>query len=251
MLKSRIAGIAAGIALALVAGSATAADLGGKTIKIGSDTTSPPMESIDPASGQIVGFDIDMVNAICERINGKAEFVTTGWDGIFAALAGGQFDMVVSGVSITPERDKTMDFSEPYLINGKSILIRAEDDGMTVDDLKKGKKLATQTGTTNADLAAELVGRENVSLYDSFAASVVALQNGDVAGVVIESANGDAYNQEFAGKLVVGITGLQSDPLGMVFREGDPMVAAFNDGLKQIEADGTLAKLKAQYWTAQ
>lgn len=237
--------------MSVLAGGAYAADLGGKTIKIGSDTTSPPMESIDQATGQVVGFDVDMVNAICERINCKAEFVTTGWDGIFAALAQGQFDMVVSGVSITPERDKTMDFSEPYLINGKAILMRAENEGMTIDDLKKGKKLATQTGTTNADVAAELVGRDNVSLYDTFAASVVALQNGDVDGVVIESANGDAYEQEFAGKLIVGITGLQSDPLGMVFREGDPMVAAFNEGLAQIQADGTLAKLKAKYWTAQ
>jgi polar amino acid transport system substrate-binding protein len=87
-----------GFALALMAsGAAHAADLGGKLLKVGSDTTSPPMESVDTATGQIVGFDVDVVNAICAKINCKAEFVTTGWDGIFAALDQGSFDLVASG----------------------------------------------------------------------------------------------------------------------------------------------------------
>ena len=65
------------LALAVfAAGAAHAADLGGKLLKVGSDTTSPPMESVDPASGQIVGFDVDVVNAICAKINCQAEFVT-------------------------------------------------------------------------------------------------------------------------------------------------------------------------------
>lgn len=109
-------------------------------LKVGSDTTSPPMESVDPATGQIVGFDVDVVNAICAKINCKAEFVTTGWDGIFAALEQGNFDLVASGVSITDERKKAMDFSEPYIINSQAVLMRAEDDGLTLDDFKsKGK----------------------------------------------------------------------------------------------------------------
>ncbi len=98
---------------ALASGVSHAADLGGKLLKVGSDTTSPPMESVDPASGQIVGFDVDVVNAVCAKINCQAEFITTGWDGIFAALDQGSFDLVASGVSITDERKKAMDFSNP------------------------------------------------------------------------------------------------------------------------------------------
>ena len=86
-------------ALALTT-AAHAADLGGATLKVASDTTSPPMEFIDPDTGAIVGFDVDVVNAICAKINCTAEFVTTGWDGIFTALQEGQFDLVASGVSI-------------------------------------------------------------------------------------------------------------------------------------------------------
>jgi polar amino acid transport system substrate-binding protein len=238
----------AAVTAGLMAGTATAADLGGKVLKVGSDTTYPPMETVDEATGKIVGFDVDVMNAICERINCKAEFVTTAWDGIFAALQQGQFDMVVSGVSITEERDKEMDFSDPYIIVSQAVLVRVADKALTMDDFKKGRKLGAQTATTNAQLGEELVGRENLNLYDTFAAAVAALKNGDVDGVIIDGTSAVAYEQEFAGELIVGITGLQSDPLGLVFREGDPLRDSFNEGLKAIKDDGTLDKLIGTYW---
>ena len=239
------------LAMSLLASPIWAADLGGVTLKVGSDTASPPMEYIDQATGQIVGFDVDVVNAICAKINCKAEFVTTGWDGIFAALGEGQFDLVASGVSITDERKQTMDFTEPYMINSQAILIRAEDMGLTLDDFKAGKKLSAQANTTDAELARTIVGEGNVLAYDTFNASVLALQNKDVDGVVINGANGPAYEAQFAGALVVGVKELQADPLGLVFRKGDPNVAAFNEGLAAIQADGTMAGLVAKYWTGQ
>ena len=78
--------------------------------------------------------------------------------------------------------------------------------------------------------------------------AVIALQNGDVDGVIIDSTSAAAYEQEFAGELTVGITGLSSDPLGLVFQEGDPMQDAFNEGLAMIMADGTMNKLMIKWW---
>ncbi|MDQ0322770.1 polar amino acid transport system substrate-binding protein [Pararhizobium capsulatum DSM 1112] len=231
------------------AGAAHAADLGGKLIKVGSDTTSPPMESVDPASGQIVGFDVDVVNAICAKINCQAEFVTTGWDGIFAALDQGNFDLVASGVSITAERQKAMDFSDPYIVNSQAVLTRAEDQNVSLDQFKsEGRKLAAQANTTDAQVAEGVVGKENVAAYDSFSAAIIALKNRDVDGVVINGANAAAYEREFAGDLVAAIKDLESDPLGLVFRKGDENVAAFNEGLKAIKDDGTMDQLVAKYW---
>jgi len=244
--------IIAGFAALLMGGSVMAADLGGKLLKVGSDTTSPPMESVDPATSQIVGFDVDVVNAVCAKINCKAEFVTTGWDGIFAALDQGSFDFVASGVSITDERKKSMDFSDPYIVNSQAILVRVEDQGLTVDDFKsKGKKLSAQANTTDAQLAESLVGKDNVTAYNDFSAATVALKNKDVDGVVINGANAAAYEKQFAGELVVGIKDLQSDPLGLVFRKGDAAVAAFNEGIAAIKADGTLDALINKYWGAK
>jgi polar amino acid transport system substrate-binding protein len=229
--------------------TATAADLGGKVLKVGSDTTNAPLESVDTNSKQIVGFDVDVVNAVCAKINCKAEFVTTAWDGIFAALQAGNFDLVASDVSITDERKKQMDFTDPYLEASESIMVRVADQNLTVDEIKaKHKKLSAQTGTTDADLAVELVGRENASLYDNFTAVVSALKNGDVDGAVIGSTNAQAYEKEFAGELVIAAKGLKADHIGLVFRQGDANVDAFNDGLRQIKADGTIDKLIAKYW---
>ena len=190
-----------------------------------------------------------MVAAICERINCTPNWVTTAWDGIFAALADGQFDMVVSGVTITDERDKIVDFSDPYIIVQQGVLMRVSDDGSSIDDFKSGDmRLASQTGTTNAALGEELVGRDNLQLFDAFNNAVVALQNGDVDGVIIDSTSAAAYEQEFAGELTVGITGLSSDPLGLVFQEGDSIQDDFNEGLAAIIADGTMQELVVKWW---
>ena len=232
--------------LAVLAVAVHAADLEGQVLKVGTDATYPPMETVDEATGEIVGFDVDLLNAVCERINCVPQFVNTAWDGIFAALQQGEFDLVVSGVSITAERDESMDFSEPYLVVSQAILVRVEDAELTVDDFKT-RKLAAQTATTNAQLAEELVGRDNVSLYDAFAGAILALQNADVDGVVIDGTSGAAYEQEFAGELTIGVTGLQADSLGIVFQEGDPMVDAFNEALAAIKEDGTLDELIAKY----
>lgn len=241
--------IAAVALLVLATNAVFAADLGGALLKVGSDTTSPPMESIDPATGKIVGFDIDVVDAICAKINCQAEFVTTGWDGIFAALQQGEFDLVASGVSITDERKKSMDFTDPYIVTGQAVLMRVEDQGLSIEDFKsQGKKLSAQANTTDAMVAADAVGKDNVIAYDTFSASVIALKNKDVDGVVINGANSAAYEREFAGELVVGIRELESDPLGLVFQKGDPNVDAFNEGLAAIKADGTLDKLIDKYF---
>lgn len=197
----------------------------------------------------VKGFDVDVVAAICERINCVPNWVTTAWDGIFPALANGEFDMVVSGVTITEERDKIVYFSDPYIIVQQGILMRVSDKGASIDDFKSGAmKLASQNGTTNAALGEELVGRDNLALFDSFNNAVIAVQNGDVDGVIIDSTSAAAYEQEFAGELAVGITGLSSDPLGLVFQEGDGMQDDFNEGLAAIIADGTLQELTIKWW---
>ena len=134
----------------------------------------------------------------------------------------------------------------------QAILLRVEDEGLTVEDFKAGgHRLASVTGTTNAILAEEIVGRENVNLYDLFSAAIQAVQNGDVDGVVIDGTSAVAYEQQFAGELTVGITGLQTDPLGIVMQEGDPVVDAINAGLAAIRESGKLDELISKYWEAE
>jgi len=226
-------------------------DLGGRTLVVGSDTTYPPFETVND-QGQIVGFDIDVVNAICEVVNCVAQFQTTAWDGIFAAMANGEFDMIASGITITEERAQVVEFTEPYHEVNQAIAARTEDEALTLESFTQGDLLlGAQTGTTNAILAEQLVGRERLRIYDDFNAAMLALLNGDVDGVMIDDTSADAFVQQYAGEIVAAIRNVESgEKLGLAVQPGDELVDALNHGLEQIKADGTLAALVEKWFSS-
>ncbi len=225
-----------------------AQDLQGRVVTVGSDTTYPPFETVDEA-GNIVGFDVDVVTAICERINCVAEFRTTAWDGIFPALAAGEFDMVASGVTITEERALVVDFTEPYFVVDQAITTRVDNDHLTLDDFRTGDfTLGAQVGTTNAFTAEEIAGRDSVHLYDDFNSAIQALLNGDVDGVMIDNVIADAFVATYAGELSIPISSVEADEqLGFAVQQGDELLDALNAGLALIREDGTLDAL-VQKW---
>ena len=231
--------------------AAAVPDLGGREIKIGSDTTYPPFETVDETK-KIVGFDPDLMDEICRRANCKAKFTTTAWDGIFVALAQGQFDAVVSGVTITEERRKTIAFSEPYLRYGQVVLVRADETAITGVDALKGKTVAVQTGTTNDEKATALkkdgsVG--DVRRYETFALAVKALINKDVDAVIIDSFAADGYIGVNPGQLKKVGAPFTSEALGIAFKQGDTTLKqAFDAALSQIKADGSLARLYTKWF---
>ena len=132
-MKKKLVGVS--VALMLVA-SLTLAGCGGKTaedpladgvLKIGTNATYVPFEYRDE-NNEMVGFDIDMGNAIAEELGVKAEWVDTGFDGIFNGLTSNQYEMIIAGTSITEERQKTFNMSSPYTANG--IVIVSRNDGL-------------------------------------------------------------------------------------------------------------------------
>ncbi|HZJ10544.1 MAG TPA: basic amino acid ABC transporter substrate-binding protein [Trueperaceae bacterium] len=245
----RFATILGAVLLTASLGLAAAQDLGGRTLVVGSDTTYPPFETVNEA-GEIVGFDIDVLTAICERVNCTVEFQTTAWDGIFPALANGEFDVVASGVTITDERDEVVDFTDSYFSVDQAVAVRVEDEGLTLDDFIDGDLIfGAQQGTTNAIVAEDLVGRDRVQLYDDFNAAILALINGDVDGVLIDDVVADEFVQQYAGEIAVGIRAVESgDKLGFAVQEGDALIDALNAGLQMIIDDGTLDELKDKWF---
>jgi len=227
-------------------------DLGGKEIKIGSDTTYPPFETVNEQTKKIEGFDPDLMDEICKRANCKAKFTTTAWDGIFVALAQGQFDAVVSGVTITEERQKTIDFGEPYLRFGQVVLVRSDETAITGVDALTGKKVAVQTGTTNDEKASALqkegkVG--DVRRYETFALAVKALINKDVDAVIIDSFAADGYMNQTPDKLKKVGQPFTSDALGIALKKGDTTLkGAFDAALEQMKGDGTLDTLYKKHF---
>jgi polar amino acid transport system substrate-binding protein len=230
---------------------AAVSDLGGREVKVGSDTTYPPFEFVDK-NKQIIGFDPDLLAEICRRANCKAVFTTTAWDGIFVALAQGQFDAVASGVTITEERRKNIDFSEPYLRFGQVVLVRMDETAVTGVDTLTGKMVAVQTGTTNDEKASSLqkegkVG--DVRRYETFALAVKALINKDVDAVIIDSYAADGFVNITPDKLKKVGEPFTSEALGIALKKGDAALKqAFDAALAQMKADGALDGLYKKWF---
>lgn len=93
---------------------------------VGTDATYPPFESKDAQTGKIVGFDIDLMDAVCEKIGVKCEYIVVPFDGIISGLNNNKYDAVISAFTITPEREKIIDFSQPYYNASQSIAVRLD-----------------------------------------------------------------------------------------------------------------------------
>ena len=222
-------------------------DLGGKKVIVGTDPTYPPFEYRDEATGAYIGYDVDMVTDLCARLNCTPEFVATAWDGIFVALAAGEFDMVASGATITAEREEIVDFSYPYVVYGQILLLTADSVIQRVEDLKD-KPVGVQLGTTNDLTATEMFGDANVKRYDTFDMAVIALMQGDVDAVVIDLPSAVGFMDQYPGKLMVGTALTSGEALGMAFQPDSELRAAFNAALVRYKADGSYAKLYDKYF---
>ncbi|HWR79952.1 MAG TPA: ABC transporter substrate-binding protein [Pseudomonas sp.] len=226
--------------------SAVAAD----KLKIGTEGAYPPFNLID-ASGKVVGFDIDIANALCAKMNVECEVVTSDWDGIIPALNAKKFDMIVASMSITDERKQAVDFTNPYYTNKLQFIGPKGTEFKTDKDSLKGKVIgaqrATIAGTWLEDNLGDVV---EIKLYDTQENAYLDLSSGRVDGVLadkfvnwewLKSDAGKAY--EFKGDPV-----FDNDKIGIAVRKDDPLTAKLNDALKAIVDDGTYKKINDKYF---
>jgi polar amino acid transport system substrate-binding protein len=229
------------------ASTAAAADLGllesGK-LQVASDIPYAPFEFTEPGSTEAIGFDVDLVKAIAATPGigiTDVEFIKQPFDTIILSVSQGRFDMSASSFSITPERAKQIDFSDPYFTANQSILVKQGSDIRTLDDLK-GKRIGAQRGTTGADLAATVQGAE-VSRYELIDDAFNALAADRVDAVVNDFAV-SAYAATKRDDFEVAAQVPTNEGYGLVFSKENPALRdAFNAGLAEIKANGTYDKI--------
>jgi polar amino acid transport system substrate-binding protein len=136
------------------------------------------------ADKNIVGYSIDFLTAAGKEVGFKPEFKNTAWDGIFAGLASGRYDSISSSVSITEERQKKMDFSEPYFVVQQALIVQKDSKAASLADLK-GKKVGGQIGTTGYFAIKAAEGVEPKS-YDEIGLAMEDLNVGRIAAVVCD-----------------------------------------------------------------
>jgi ABC-type amino acid transport substrate-binding protein len=230
---------------------AAATDLGLKTpgeLSIASDIPYAPFEFTDPGSTEVKGFDVDLVNAIAPGLGiTKVTFVKTRFDSIILQVRQGRFDMSASSFSITPERAKQIDFSDPYFQANQSVMVQADNTDITSLDDLQGKTIGVQRGTTGADLAATVPGA-TLKRYDIIDDAFNALAQGRVDGVVNDFAvSAVAAKAKPQLKVVAQIP--TREGYGLVFPKDNPALRdAFNTGLAKIKADGTYDQIYMKWF---
>ena len=233
------------VAPAFAGGQAEGDDL--TTITVATDATWPPMQFVNTEQ-EIVGFDIDLMNAVAEAAGFQVVFQNTAWDGIFAGLANGDYDAVISSVTITEERERTMDFSTPYINAGQVLIVRqdAPSGWTTLADLA-GESVGAQIGTTGAF---EIEAADGVELrtYDELGLAIEDLAQGRIAGVVADTPiAADFVLQNDTYRDVLQIVGepFTEEFYGVAVQEGNSAVLELvNAGLEVVLNDGTVEELE-------
>ena len=225
-----------------------------ETLKMGIEAAYPPFNNKD-ASGNVVGFDKDIGDALCAKMKvEKCEVYVSDWDGIIPALNAKKFDFLVSSLSITDERKQAVDFTDPYYSNKLQFIAPKTTDFKTDKTYLSGKTIcaqrATLAGTWLDDRNMEDDYNVKISLYDTQENAYLDLISGRVDGILADKyvqyewvKSKDGSNFEFKGEPVV-----ESDKIGIAVRKGDPLRERLNKALAEIKADGTYKKINDKYF---
>ena len=240
----------AAAAIAAFATPALAADL-----KICVEGAYPPYSEIN-AAGEVVGFDIDITNALCAEMGKECELVQTEWDGIIPALTEGKCDAIIASMSITEERKQRVDFTNKYYNTPAKFIAPKSAE---VDDISKwleGKTVGVQRGTIHQDFMEGEFPNVDLKLYGTQDEAYLDLQAGRIDAVMADSVamdygflrteNGEGF--QFYGP-DYSIPTYHGEGAGIAVRKGDDELReAFNEAIKAIRADGTYQEINAKYF---
>ncbi len=254
--RAVLAGLAAAALMPAIAFASDLPDLGGKTVVVVTENAYPPLQFVDPKSGEQIGWEYDAMNEIARRLNFKVEYQNTSWDAMIQAVSDNQYNIGMTGITIKDDRKEKVDFSDPYMRSQQFMLVRADEsrfsDAKSFAALKDGL-IAAQPGTSPFYTAVYeiLDGNEQnprIKLFETFGATVQALQAGDVDLVLTDSVAAKGYVDASGGKLKVVGEPLGTEDFGFIFPKGSDLVAPVNAAIAALKADGTLDALDKKWF---
>ena len=220
-----------------------------KAIKVGTEPTFAPFEFPDKKSGELTGFDLDLIKAIGKKAGyDKVTVKGMGFDALIPALDSGNIDVVAAGMSITDERKKAVTFSDPYYTSGLVVVVTKDNNEVKgVKDLE-GKKIAVQIGTTGADKAAKVPGAK-VTSFNTNAEVFLELENKGVDAVIIDRPVAQYYlTKEGKEKdKIVGDT-MDAESYGFAFKKDSKLAADFNKALAELKKNGEYDKIYTKWF---
>lgn len=224
-----------------------------KVYVVGTDAAYAPFESQNE-KGEIVGFDIEVVQAVAKKAGIEVKFVNTPWEGIFNALNQGDRDLLVSAITITDERKQTMDFSTPYFDAQQLIAVKKDSKIAKFSDLKK-LKVGVQNGTTGDEVITKLQGKDstNVKRFESTPLALKELEAGGVDAVVADNGVVVHYvnNNSDSKFKTIADASFAAEQYGLAVKKGNAeLLGKLNKGLADIKADGSYNQIYTKYFGA-
>ncbi|MDH6231459.1 polar amino acid transport system substrate-binding protein [Mesorhizobium soli] len=254
--KLALAGLLACVLSPTLASADTLPDLGGKTVTVVTENAYPPLQFIDPKTGEQIGWEYDAMNEMAKRLNFKIEYQNTSWDAMIQAVSDGQYNIGMTGITIKEDRKEKVDFSDPYMRSQQFMLVRSDESRFT--DAKsfgafKDGLIAAQPGTSPFYTAVYeiLDGNEQnprIKLFETFGATVQALKSGDVDLVLTDSVAAKGYVDSSGGALKVVGEPLGTEDFGFIFKKSSDLVAPINAAIASMKADGTFDALNKKWF---
>lgn len=222
-----------------------------RTYKVGTDAAYAPFESVAP-NGDIEGFDIDLLNAIAKAEGFKVEFVNTAWEGIFTSLTTNKNDILISAITITPDRQKEMNFSDPYFESTNYIAVPEDSQIKTLDELK-GKNISVQQGTTGDEAITKFLGKDytGIKRFKGTPEAFLELRNNKVDAAVADSGVVMIYlkNNPDAKLKIVKDDQFPKESYGIAVNKGaSELLNKINSGLKKVKENGEYDKIFEKYF---
>ncbi len=209
----------------------------------------PPFEELQ-ADGTVTGIEIDILNLICKELGVELEIQQMNFDSVLPGVQAGKYDAGVSGISVTPKREKNVAFTNPYCLAAQAIVV-LEGSPVTAKADLEGKKISLQTATTAEEFC--MANNYNISSFAANADAQMALTTGKVDAWVIDDLTAAemvaAYNDSNPEtKLVILDEAMTTEPYAFAFHKGSTeLVAEINKILDKLVADGTVAKIFETY----
>lgn len=245
-------GIAAvAVVMAVGAGQAMAKEW--KTVRVGTEGAYPPFNTVD-ASGKLVGFDIDIADALCDKMKVKCTFVAQDWDGIIPGLLAKKYDAIIASMTITEERKKRVDFTDKYYTTPAQFIVKKGSNQDVSPAGLKGKNIGAQKATTTANYLEDMYKGSNLKFYDTQEQVNLDLMSGRLDAmlpdklVMLDWLAKEGSCCEFTGPIFTEPKWF-GDGIGIAVRKGDPdLTKMLNKAIAEIVADGTYAKINAKYF---
>lgn len=254
--KLAMAGLLACVLSPAMAAADALPDLGGKTVSVVTENAYPPLQFVDPKTGEQIGWEYDVMNEMAKRLNFKLEYQNTSWDAMIQSVSDGQYNIGMTGITIKEDRKEKVDFSDPYMRSQQFMLVRSDESRFT--DAKsfgafKDGLIAAQPGTSPFYTAVYeiLDGNEQnprIKLFETFGATVQALKTGDVDLVLTDSVAAKGYVNSSNGALKVVGEPLGTEDFGFIFKKGSDLVAPINAAIASMKADGTIEALNKKWF---